>query len=419
MGVIRKLQLRFIVITMGSFFLVLCAVLTAVNMLNYRNVKANLDEKLVILAENGGVMPGGSFGNWNREGMGGYNWTASEEPPAGSREMLELRYFIISSGQSPAAQEYNLRFISSVTSSDARAYFDRVMDKGLQFGTCDDFRYYIDRGEDGSYTAVFLYCHDEFRAMHSLLLTTVLIGFVSLLVVLLLTVLLSRRAIRPIVQSIERQKQFITDASHELKTPIGILSANNDVLAMEYGESEWTVSSRGQIRRLSGLISDLVTLTRLDERRMVYDSQSFCVSDTARVIAESFRPEAEQKGQTLTLDIAPDLSLRTDESAFRQLMEILLENAVKYTPEGGKIELNLRGRGRGAVVTLRNTVEKLPDAKPLDKLFDRFYRDDSSRSEQPGYGIGLSIAKTLADTMSWKLNVHADGEHAICFTAEI
>lgn len=419
MGVIRKLQLRFIVITMGCFFFVLCAVLTAVNMLNFRNVQSGLDEKLLLLAENGGVLPGGSIGNRNREGMGGYNWAASEEPPAGSREMLELRYFIISSGQSPAAQEYNLSFISSVTSHDARAYFEKVMDKGLRFGTCDDFRYYIDRGSDGSYTAVFLYCHDEISAMHSLLLTTVLIGFISLLVVLILTILLSRRAIHPIVQSIERQKQFITDASHELKTPIGILSANNDVLAMEYGESEWTVSSRGQIRRLSGLISDLVTLTRLDERRMVYDSQAFCASDTAAVVSESFRPEAEQKDILLKTDIVPGLTLRTDEGAFRQLMEILLENSVKYTPAEGFIQVSLRGRGRGAVVEVKNTVEKLPDAKPLDKLFDRFYRDDSSRSAHPGYGIGLSIAKTLADTMSWQLNVRAEDTHTICFAAEI
>ena len=231
-------------------------------------------------------------------------------------------------------------------------------------------------------------------------------------------VLCSRRAIDPVVQASERQKQFITDASHELKTPITVIATSLKVLEMETGKQKWIDKARTQTEKLTELVNSLVTLSRMDEEKTPLRFAPFAVSDAVRETAESFRDFAESNGHALRLEIAPELAFSGDEYAIRQLVSILLDNAVKYAAEGTEIAFSLEKTKKGVLLSSAN-VSRMPVApEELDKLFDRFYRADPARSGTGGFGIGLSIARSIAE--GHKGGIRASLEDGkICFRAEL
>ncbi|MGI6070122.1 MAG: sensor histidine kinase [Blautia sp.] len=199
----------------------------------------------------------------------------------------------------------------------------------------------------------------------------------------------------PVEESYQKQKRFITDAGHELKTLLTIIDANVEVLEMEHGENEWTRSIRNQTRRLSGLTADLVTLSRLDEGGLEALRVDFSLSDAAEEVLENIMAPALASGRKLSWEITPNLSMCGDEKQIRQLLSLLMDNAVKYSDEHGTIEVCVKKRGRGRQIVVTNTVSEMPSGN-LNALFERFTRADASRSFQTaGYGIGLSIARAI------------------------
>ena len=228
---------------------------------------------------------------------------------------------------------------------------------------------------------------------------------------------LSRRAIRPAVESLKKQKQFITDAGHEIKTPLSIIAANADVLELSAGGSEWLDSIRHQVKRLDGLAADLLTLSKLEEedRRAAY--RTFSLSEAAAETAEPFAIPAAAKGKTLECRIQPGIVYCGDEAAIRRLISILLDNAVKYAAEGGTILLTLAAAGKNVRLEVTNPCDQLPQGD-LDRLFDRFYRPEASRSrETGGTGIGLSIARAVVQAHGGKITADRPQEGVIRFTA--
>ena len=238
-----------------------------------------------------------------------------------------------------------------------------------------------------------------------------------ILLVFLLVLLLSRRAIDPVVRSAEQQKQFITDASHELKTPITVIATSLKVLEMETGKQKWIDKAMAQTEKLTDLVNSLVTLSRMDEEDSPLKMEDFPVSDAVNETAESFRELAESKGHALTLSIAPGLTYHGDEYAVRQLVSILLDNAVKYAAEGSSISLSLEKARRGVVLRTSNGCET-QDGLDTGKLFDRFYRADTARSSGNGFGIGLSIARSIAEGHKGGIRASLDGGR-IEFSAEL
>ena len=237
------------------------------------------------------------------------------------------------------------------------------------------------------------------------------------LLVLLLVVLLSRRAIDPVVRGAEQQKQFITDASHELKTPITVIATSLKVLEMEVGRQKWIDKARAQTEKLTSLVNSLVTLSRMDEETSPLKREPFPISDAVRETAESFTELAASGGHALTVDVAPDLTCCGDEYAVRQLVSILLDNAVKYAALDSPIGLALSRSRRGVTLSVSNRCE---DAEHIDtsRLFDRFYRADPARSGGNGFGIGLSIARGIAEGHRGSIAAAIDGD-TITFTAEL
>jgi signal transduction histidine kinase len=226
----------------------------------------------------------------------------------------------------------------------------------------------------------------------------------------------SKKAIKPIIDSMEKQKQFITDAGHEIKTPLAIISANADVLELTGGESEWITSIRNQITRLDKLVKNLLTLSKIDEGNI---KMVFTVFDLSKVVFETagpFEAIAETQKKMFQMELQTDVKFNGDESSIQQLISTLVDNAMKYSNEEGLIKVSLQTSKKGAKLEVFNTVDEIDKAN-LDKLFGRFYRMDSSRArETGGYGIGLSIAKSIVEAHHGKISVRSDDGRSICFT---
>ena len=303
--------------------------------------------------------------------------------------------------------------VASLSEEDAKAYADAALAHQKAQGYESGYRYRV-HTTDQETVVLFLNSERELQRMHSLLWITLVIAGVCLVVVFVLVVLLSRRAILPYLKNMEAQKQFITNASHELKTPLTAIATSADVLAMEHGDDEWVRNIQAQAARLAKLITNLVTLSRLDEENPFPARASFSLSDALWEISEPFVSLSQAKGKTYTQEIADGLTVVGDRTAIQQMVSILLDNALKYSPDGGRIALTARRSGKRTALTVSNTVDT-DRPTDTDRLFDRFYRADESHSHAvSGTGIGLSIAKATVEAHGGKIFAR-QAEHQLVF----
>lgn len=230
-------------------------------------------------------------------------------------------------------------------------------------------------------------------AVFNALTVSALIGALCFLLILSVLIVASGRAVRPIAESYAKQKQFVTDAGHELKTPLTVLSADNELARMTFGDSEWFDNIDKQVARMDGLVRSLITLAKMDEGQKPVFTR-FSLSDAAFDTARSFEHLSRAKGRELALDISDGIFCLGDESRIRQMISILMDNAVKYCDAEGKISVSLHA-GRGIRLQITNDYAKASEFEP-EKVFERFYRADKARTEPGSYGLGLSIARSIA-----------------------
>ena len=242
---------------------------------------------------------------------------------------------------------------------------------------------------------LFLNCQRELDSFESFLKNSILISFVVIVSVLILVILVSKKVIAPIQETYIKQKQFITGASHELKTPLAIISSNADVLEMEHGDSKWTNNIHNQVERLSSLVNSLVVFSRMEEKDSVERAQ-FNLTEALKSRIEDFNELANFQKKYIAIDIDSGLNYYGEKDSIVQLMDILLENAIKYAPEDSDILVCLKKNRKNAILKVSNKADvKKGD---LSKVFDRFYRLDESRNSTiKGYGIGLSMGQLIAE----------------------
>ena len=329
---------------------------------------------------------------------------------------FETRYFIVELTEQREVKAVDLEHIAAFDRHSVTETISKVIQAGGSRGYVDYYRFGLFPSEDGGSTMIVMDCFLMLQAADNMLRITVIIFCVCALIVFLLLLFFSGRAIRPFAENLERQRQFVTDASHELKTPLSILSADLDLLSDSCGESRWLGSARTQIARLDKLIRNLVELARTEETIREGASGVFSLSDIALASAEVFAPLAEAEGNTLAAEVAAGVELRGVQDDLFRLFSILLDNAVKYCDAGGTIRLSVSQRGRTVRLSVSNPCAGLNPAQ-LPRYFDRFYRADSSRSRTTGgYGIGLSTARAIVARHRGRLTNHyANG--IITFTA--
>ena len=406
---LKKLQWRFIRVAMLSLLVVFLFLLAAINLLNYWNFKGSADAMLRLIAANDGRLPD-------------YVDVAAEDfhPEAGLRFNEETpfftRFFVVHGSDGHEVQDLQMEKIAAISGSDAERYYTEAISSGKTYGYCDQYRYLVS-SENGEEQVVFLDCERDLQAVKTFLIISVAVAAFAYGTVFLLVYVLSGRAIRPILRSMEQQKQFITDAGHELKTPLTVISTSADVLDGELPDNEWLRNIQRQTIHMSELIDHLITLSRMEESDNQMRRDTFNLSDAVWDVAAQFRAVAEAQGKELLLNIEDDVMFRGDAAAMEQMLSLLLDNAVKYSDSASTIRLRLH-RERNVILTLENDCT-LPDGLDPERLFDRFYRLDPARSRHTGgSGIGLAVARAIAQAHGGTLKATA-GEHCIRFVAEI
>ena len=294
--------------------------------------------------------------------------------------------------------------------------------QGREKGFADAYRYRRTEAEETETLLLFLNCERELGTFRSFLYASIGISLLGVLGVFLLLLLFSERIVRPIAESYEKQKRFITDAGHELKTPITIIQADADVLESELegeGENEWIADIRRQTRRLTALTADLIYLSKMEEENLPQQMQDFSLSELVEEIARSFQAIARSQGKDFQLSAAPGLQMTGDEKAIGKLVSILLDNAMKYSPPGGTVSTVLERAGRNARLIVRNSAFQIEKGN-ADRLFERFAREDRSRSsETGGFGLGLAIAKAVTEAHHGKIHAESEDGASLTVTAEL
>ena len=405
---IRRLQRKFICIVMLSLGLVILLLLGSINLLKSPQREQTPMKCCVIspIIMAGFQIPKGPPA---RRTM-----TAK---PAGMNEDtgFKTRFFVVWLDEHGNAVRVNTGRIAAVSSEEAVSYGQCVARGGTSRGYQGHYRYRVLTQDSGS-MVIFLDCSTERSSDRFFLLLSCAIGAVAFAAVSCIAALFSRRAIRPIEEAMEKQQQFLEDASHELKTPLAIISANNDVLELTVGTSQWSDSIRNQVSRMDGLLQSMLALTKLDAQRPELHMELLDFSSLISQAAESFDVLANANQVSLSLQVAPGAFVTGDADSLRQLVSILMENAIKYARTGRQ---GSGAPGQAGEVTLllgRNTCTELPTGN-LNRLFDRFYRADTSRSrETGGYGIGLSIAKSICLAHHAKISAEAVEPKSIRFT---
>lgn len=276
--------------------------------------------------------------------------------------------------------------------------------KKAQTETADNIGdvYYTVKLSNNFKTAYLADMQIESERYHSVINKTLLLLAVAFVALGIIVWLLSGKVFEPIKRILLKQKQFISDASHELKTPVSIISANTDVIRTEENKA-YTDSIKNQVERLKFLVNDLLTLARLDEGNVKVIKETFNLSDEVVNSALPFDAVAFEKGKTLTLDVESNIMYEGAKDCVKQILNILLDNAVKYAKDGGEIKVSLKKTGARVVISVYNDGSLIPDTDS-NKIFERFYRGDASRSrESGGNGLGLSIAKSIATANKWQI----------------
>ena len=387
----RRLRIQFIVVATVAVVVMLISIIGILNASKYATSENRINKILDLLSDNDGVLPDEDI----VEKILGRK--------TNSDIIIQYRYFSAQVDSSNKVITMNTEHIANLSDTDVVFYVKKILSGGKTYGSFtttegQKFAYKFNINEkDNSKLIVVLDTtrYSEDRA--DLIETSVFIFFSNLVFFIIIFVIFSGKVMMA----------FITNASHELKTPIAIISANNELCEMLYGENEWTQSSKEQIQRLTELINRLVVLARFEEQANV-TAVNIDFSNIVEKSSKSFKSIAIKGGKNFESDIQKDIFISGDEGALYELINILIDNANKYCDEGGTIGVRLSQHGitfKKAKLVIYNTYK---EGKNIDysKFFERFYREDQSHNSSiSGYGVGLSIARNIINRHKGKIHV--------------
>ena len=412
---IRKLRIRFIAVAMATLLFAMAVVLAFVSLIVYSTTSSQYSDILDLLIEGNGNLSGSEAG-------------ITIDIPSRFEDLPELiyeaRYFCVWTDSEDRVTDIKLSYIQSVNKETAEKLVGRTLrhgtkDHGLLRDGESTYLYKSAVRDDGTRLTVFIDPTSRMWIIFTVIRYTALASLVILLLYFFLYTRYSRRIVKPYIEIQEQQKRFITNASHELKTPLAVISANNEMIEAVSGPSKWTESNSRQISRLTEMIGELVTLTRLEEKEKL-DLAKLDWSVICSEEADSFEDVFTKAGKGFDKDIEEGITVNGDDKTLRQLAVIFLDNAAKYCDDGGSTAVSLRAskNKKSASLTVSNSYAEGKDID-YDKFFERFYRQDESHSSsKSGYGIGLSIARQIVQLLGGKIAVSwKDG--VISFTVEL
>ncbi len=375
----KHLQRRFFFTALLAVLVLLLFLLSAINIFNAVSVYKDNWERLEEIVEFESTASAQFFKNRPRE-----------------ETFLASSYFVVRENMVDTSR------VADISASEARNLASQAEASEGRVG-----KYIYEKAED---VIVFLDVERDVKSILRVLLLSFAFGIFCFVLMVPVVLVLSKKAIKPVEESLEKQKQFITDAGHEIKTPLAIIQANTEAMTLIEGENKWTRNIHKQVLRLEGLMKTLLELSRMQEAQG--QKTVFSLSTLLNEEIEAFR-EAFALKEVKVISTVEELELSSLEDRIKTLLSILLENSLKYTQEGGELLITLKSSG---VMTLENTTEALPSC-PADRLFERFYRPDEARSRKTGgYGIGLSIAASIVQGEKGEIKAEYPATNRIRFT---
>ena len=407
---IYRLQRKFILICTASVLTVVFLVFGVILALNISSMNRNIDILADRVSEGGGRFPKNfneSFKPHKRpvKAEGDFDFITPETPFA-------TRHFTVLFDNEGNVTQTNTEAIYSITDDTAVEYAKKVIKNSDERGWLSNYRYKVFSLESGT-GVVFI----DGSMSRSAFTQSIMIAGVVLLVcatlVLLMIILLSKRVVKPIAESYEKQRQFITDANHELKTPLTLILANAEIAQEELGKNEWLDDITAEGQRMTELVNQLVALSRIDEENFKLNIVQIPFGELVFDTVSEFEALARGRGKALSVNIDRSIIYSGDETLLHRLVGILLDNAVKYCDEGGEIKVTLEKRRR-IILSVENTYAAVGEIE-LNKLFDRFYRADKARKFTGGYGVGLSMAKAIAEKHKGEITAYKKDKTNIGF----
>ncbi len=370
---IKKAQIKFVAITMsilfGVFFIISLVSANIIQNVHVRNIDITLNDTAKAYQEDSSY--------------------------SGPNLMLSL---LQSNGESQTISADPERF----TDNDIKNIIKASYLTPNRFGKTENF-YYKTFNVNGQSILISFDATDNLESIHNTQVKLILSLLLIFGILFIIVYLMSFKVFQPIKDAFLKQKQFISNASHELKTPLSIISANTDVLK-QTEENQWLDNIKNQTERLNVLVNDMLDMAKIDESKPILTKEEFDLSDEIIKNTLPFDAVAFEKGKTLMLDVQPDIIYQGDRQSVKKIINILLDNAVKYANHDGVIKVSFHKKNSRIILSVFNTGSAVPD-KEANKVFERFYRIDNSRSRSSGgSGLGLSIAKALADANRWKIS---------------
>lgn len=385
---LKKLKRKFVLATTISLTAIIAIIVTIINIFNYSSVLATADDTLILISENEGHFPTKPM-----PVHPDLDLNLTPESP------YEVRYFTVEVNNGEIVH-VNTKSIAAIDDDEAIRMARFSLNVGAKKGYYGKYRYLI-TGDKIHQRIIYLDCTRRLDSFRSFLLASISGSILGISIIFLILNIISDRVVRPMTESYEKQKRFITNAGHDIKTPLTIINADAELIEMEVGDNEWISDIKKQTARLTSLTSDLIYLARMEEVESL-PFVDFPISDVAEEVVSSFAALAKTKKITLESSIQPALFITGDEDSIRKLFTVLIDNAIKYSPNEEIIRTIVKKQGRGVVIKISNKANNLSE-ESIKHMFDRFYRSDEARSSTGGFGIGLSVAHAVVSAHKGKI----------------
>lgn len=407
---IKILQRKFIFAAMIAVSILLLALLGTINISNIIMTSNQTNDTLNDLLQ-------GEIQQFNQPPANPNSQNPGNDPKRFPNRNQSAVFFVVRVNNSNEIVQIDTSRIVTLTEDEAESIALQVIEKQNDNGKISGFKYSSTSDGIGK-VFVFLDVSYQTYSVLTVLFLSVFIGLICWALMLVLIIFLSKKAIRPIAANIERQKQFVTDAGHEIKTPLAIILANTDALELHNGENKWSKNIRAQTIRLSGLMQNLLTLAKIDESKIDATKETFSFNEVIEQTSYMFQEMLSPKNLVLQKYYSGETKITANKELISRLVSILLDNAVKYARRDSAIRIELFHDERTITLVVINQCDNLPDCPP-EKLFDRFYRGDSARTQKSGgYGIGLSAALSIVELHKGNIKAQYDNDNTIIFTAE-
>ena len=478
---IKRLKRKYIIIVMLSFISVIGIMITAINLVSYSAVNAQLDEKLDMIIDNEGKMPDFPPPDFSTDDgdapdgdependgadadEGGEDIIEPDENPSGEPDgeetpegdtedgsesvdsteneinddseeedeedeeddprqnmspetPFETRFFSVKLNTDGTFASVDTSKIAAVDDELAMQYAMRILEHGKTSGYMGTYRFMRRDSEDGT-ICVFVDANRELESVRSFIVSSIIISIVGTVLVFVIVILLSETALKPIIESYEKQKRFITDAGHEMKTPLTVISANAEIIEMESGESQWIAGIHSQVAKLASLTEKLVLLSKMEEGAKL-EMNEFSLSEALFDTCNQYKSISMSEGVSFNVLVSENVLVIGNEGELRRCVSLLLDNAFRYVNDGGTVEIRLEKLTSGVEIKISNTTDGVARGS-LDRWFDRFYRTDLSRnSATGGSGIGLSVVKAIVNAHGGTVKASSSDGIKVEFTINI